>query len=64
MFFSKKHPFSHRSSLPFLPNRTTMVLSDDISSNGRNELVLSSMNGDVFLLRTEIPYHPLNTWTR
>jgi hypothetical protein len=40
-----------------------MVLADDITGNGKLDLVVTTQHGNVYLLGTEAPYHPLNTWT-
>lgn len=41
----------------------SMVLADDLDGNGRMELVLSTMNGNIYVLETPSDYHPLKTWT-
>lgn len=43
----------HMSSMPLL---------DDISGDGFLDLVVGTMNGQVLVLETAIPYHPLNAW--
>ena len=37
----------------------TMVLADDMDNNGRLDLVVSTMNGNVYVLETPAEYHPL-----
>jgi hypothetical protein len=41
----------------------TMVLADDMDNNGRLDLVLSTMNGNVYVLETPSEYHPLKVVT-
>jgi hypothetical protein len=36
---------------------------DDVSNDGFLDIVLGTMNGEVMLLETKIPYHPLNAWS-
>lgn len=40
-----------------------MVLADDLDGNGRLDLVLTTMNGNVFVFETPAEYHPLKAWT-
>lgn len=40
-----------------------MVLADDLDGNGRLDLVLTTMNGNVYVFETPAEYHPLKTWT-
>eukprot|EP00736_Rhodelphis_marinus_P000831 Rmarinus@m.13843 len=37
----------------------TMVLADDVTGNGRMELLVSTMNGGVMMTETSLYYHPL-----
>jgi hypothetical protein len=39
------------------------VLVDDLCGDGMLELLVSTMNGNVYMLQTRAPYHPLKTWT-
>eukprot|EP00955_Chlamydomonas_euryale_P036386 350422-Chlamydomonas_euryale.AAC.1 len=39
-----------------------MVLADDLDGNGRMDLVLATMNGNVYALETPSEYHPLKSW--
>jgi len=39
-----------------------MVLAEDLDSNGRMDLVVSTMNGNVYCFETPVTYHPLKTW--
>lgn len=41
----------------------TSVLIDDVDGTGQLDLVVSTMNGNIYMLGTEAPYHPLKTWT-
>ncbi|MEW5304838.1 MAG: hypothetical protein WDW36_007421 [Sanguina aurantia] len=41
----------------------SMVLADDLDGNGRLDLVLTTMNGNVYVFETPAEYHPLKTWT-
>lgn len=40
----------------------TQVLADDITGNGHIDLLLSTMNGNVFCFETKTPYVPLRAW--
>jgi hypothetical protein len=40
----------------------SVPLIDDVSGDGYLDVVLGTMNGEVILLETKIPYHPLNAW--
>jgi hypothetical protein len=40
-----------------------MVLADDLDNNGRLDLLVSTMNGNVYCFETPSEYHPLKTWT-
>lgn len=44
----------HLSSTPLL---------DDIDANGLLDIVVGTLHGTVHVLETQIPYHPLNSWT-
>jgi hypothetical protein len=39
------------------------VLVDDLCGDGNLELLVSTMNGNVYMLQTRAPYHPLKTWS-
>ena len=39
-----------------------MVLADDLDGNGRLDLVVSTMNGNVYAFETPAKYHPLKAW--
>lgn len=39
------------------------VLADDLCGDGMLELLVSTMNGNVYMLQTTSPYHPAKTWT-
>lgn len=41
----------------------SMVLADDLDNNGKLDLVVSTMNGNIYAFQTQVPYHPLKTWT-
>ena len=40
-----------------------MVLADDITGNGKIDLVVTTKAGNIYVLSTEATYHPLKTWT-
>lgn len=40
----------------------SMVLADDLDGNGRMDLIVSTMNGNVYCFETPTPFHPLRTW--
>eukprot|EP00823_Brevimastigomonas_motovehiculus_P004817 TRINITY_DN3294_c0_g1_i1.p1 TRINITY_DN3294_c0_g1~~TRINITY_DN3294_c0_g1_i1.p1 ORF type:complete len:840 (-),score=130.77 TRINITY_DN3294_c0_g1_i1:99-2618(-) len=40
----------------------SMVLVDDILDNGRMQLLVSTMSGNIFCFATNIPSHPLKSW--
>ncbi|EIE24136.1 integrin alpha N-terminal domain-containing protein [Coccomyxa subellipsoidea C-169] len=40
----------------------SMVLADDMDGNGRMDLVLATMNGNVYCFETAASYHPLKAW--
>jgi len=40
----------------------TQVLADDLTGNGRMDLLLSTMNGNLFTFETSTPYSPLRSW--
>lgn len=44
-------------------NSYSMVLVDDLNGNGKLDLLVSTMNGNVMSFGTDIPYEPLKTWT-
>ena len=39
-----------------------MVLAEDFTGDGQLELIVSSMNGMIYCLTTDIPANPLRTW--
>ncbi|CAL8462321.1 g1854 [Coccomyxa elongata] len=39
-----------------------MVLADDMDGSGRMDLVLATMNGNVYCFETGASYHPLKAW--
>eukprot|EP00998_Keelungia_sp_KM082_P008418 NODE_4606_length_767_cov_66.493750_g4583_i0.p1 GENE.NODE_4606_length_767_cov_66.493750_g4583_i0~~NODE_4606_length_767_cov_66.493750_g4583_i0.p1 ORF type:complete len:215 (+),score=66.20 NODE_4606_length_767_cov_66.493750_g4583_i0:58-645(+) len=39
-----------------------MVLADDVDNDGTLDLVVSTMNGNIYLLGTETPFYPLKAW--
>ena len=41
----------------------SMPLIDDITGDGFLDLLVGTMNGQVLLMETSIPYHPLNAWS-
>ena len=42
----------------------SMVLTDDLDNNNRMDLLVSTMNGHVFVFETPAEYHPLKVWTK
>ena len=40
-----------------------MVLADDLDNNGRLDLLVATMNGNVYSLETAAPHHPMKAWT-
>jgi hypothetical protein len=44
-------------------NSYASVLVDDLCGDGNLELLVSTMNGNVYVLQTQARYHPLKTWT-
>lgn len=40
----------------------SMVLADDLDVNGLMELVVTTMNGNVYCFETQASYDPLLTW--
>merc|ERR1719231_2111076 len=40
-----------------------MPLADDVTGDGYMDLVIGTMNGQVLVLETLIPYHPMNAWS-
>ena len=40
----------------------SMVVADDINSNGHLDLLVTTRSGNVFLLETTATYHPLKAW--
>ena len=41
----------------------SVPLIDDITEDGYLDLVVGTLNGQVHLLETRIPYHPMNSWS-
>ena len=41
----------------------TMVLADDLNADGKLDLLVSTMNGNVYVFSSPAPYHPLKAWT-
>eukprot|EP01114_Cavostelium_apophysatum_P007935 TRINITY_DN2015_c0_g1_i4.p1 TRINITY_DN2015_c0_g1~~TRINITY_DN2015_c0_g1_i4.p1 ORF type:complete len:619 (-),score=171.94 TRINITY_DN2015_c0_g1_i4:75-1931(-) len=41
----------------------SMVLADDVNQNGKLDLVVTTRNGDIFVLETTATFHPLKAWT-
>jgi len=41
----------------------SMVLADDLNDDSKLELVVSTMNGNVYMFETGADYHPMKTWT-
>ena len=39
-----------------------MVLADDLDGNGRLDLLVATMNGNVYSFETPALYHPLKAW--
>ena len=39
------------------------VLADDLDGNGKLDLLVSTMNGNLYALQTRTKYHPLKAWT-
>lgn len=39
------------------------VLVDDLCGDGLLELLVATMNGNVYMLQTQQPYHPAKTWS-
>ena len=42
--------------------RYTHVLADDLTGNGKMDLLLSTMNGNLYCFETPTPYTPLRGW--
>jgi len=40
-----------------------MTLADDLNGNGMLDLLVTTMNGNVFLIDTKTTWHPLKSWT-
>ena len=45
-----------------LCRRCPQVLADDLDGNGRLDLVLATMNGNIYALETPTEFHPLKAW--
>lgn len=41
----------------------SMVLADDVTGNGQMDLIVSTMNGNIINLGTEVPYDAMKSWT-
>ncbi len=41
----------------------TMVLADDLNADGKLDLLVTTMNGNVYVFSSPAPYHPLKSWT-
>eukprot|EP00298_Acanthocystis_sp_HF-20_P002965 c13345_g1_i2.p1 GENE.c13345_g1_i2~~c13345_g1_i2.p1 ORF type:complete len:744 (+),score=304.65 c13345_g1_i2:35-2233(+) len=41
----------------------TMVLADDLTGNNKMDLIVTTMNGMIYCLSTDIPYNSLRSWT-
>ncbi|KAL3137120.1 hypothetical protein ABBQ32_006695 [Trebouxia sp. C0010 RCD-2024] len=41
----------------------SMVLADDLDGNGRLDLLVTTMNGNLYALETSALYHPMKAWT-
>lgn len=41
----------------------SMVLADDLNDDGRTDLVVTTMNGNVYAFQTGAKHHPLASWT-
>eukprot|EP00164_Ancoracysta_twista_P004075 GFYU01005475.1.p1 GENE.GFYU01005475.1~~GFYU01005475.1.p1 ORF type:complete len:322 (+),score=113.50 GFYU01005475.1:32-967(+) len=44
-------------------NSYTQVLADDVTGDGRLDLLVSTMNGNLFLLNAYKKFHPLDAWS-
>lgn len=40
----------------------TQILADDLTGNGRMDLLLSTMNGNMYCFETNTPHNPLRAW--
>lgn len=41
----------------------SMVLADDLNGDGRTDLLVTTMNGNVYAFQTGARHHPLASWT-
>ena len=41
----------------------SMVLADDLNGDGKLDLVVTTMNGNVYVFGSPARYHPLKSWT-
>ncbi len=41
----------------------SMVLADDLNGDGRTDLLVTTMNGNVYVFETPAKHHPLGSWT-
>lgn len=39
-----------------------MVLADDVTGDGKVDLIVAGKKGHVFALQSSSPYHPLKAW--
>ena len=39
-----------------------MFVADDLDDNGRMDLLVATMNGNVYAFETPAKFHPLNAW--
>ena len=39
-----------------------MPLFDDVTGDGYMDMLVGTMNGELLLFETAVPYHPLNSW--
>lgn len=42
---------------------SSMVLADDITGNGKTDLLVTTIRGGVYVFETDAPFHPLKTWS-
>jgi len=41
----------------------SMVLAEDLNGDGRTDLLVTTMNGNVYVFETPAKHHPLGSWT-
>ena len=51
------------NKIDFSEHSYAMVLVDDINGDGLLDLLFSSMNGNMYAVNTQSPYHPLKAWS-